>query len=112
MLLGSCLSPDELKQAIVAADAYPLGSEKNPVRADMPSGERAYLERLRCSDGNAPIFDRAGNIGVGAFGSIVDLYILRCLSGQPSAASVYVDMYHRGYLEDRPVPGFTIKPRG
>jgi hypothetical protein len=111
MLTGSCLSPDELKQAIAAAEAFPLGSKNNPVRSDMPPGERAYLERLRCNDGTAPAFERAGSVGEGPYGTILDLYQLRCSSGQPSTASVYMDMYHRDYSEDRPAPGFTIEPR-
>jgi hypothetical protein len=76
----------------------------------MPVGERAYLARLRCSDGNAPAFERAGSVGAGPYGKIMDLYHLKCLTGQPATASVYMDMYH-DHVEDRPVPGFTIKPR-
>jgi hypothetical protein len=103
------MTPAELKKAIAAAQAYPLGSKENPIRSDMPAGERAYLERLRCSDGNAPAFERAGSVGTGPYGGILDLYNLRCLSGQPATSSVYVDMYHSNYAEDEPVPGFTIK---
>jgi hypothetical protein len=89
------------------ASAFPLGSEKNPVRANMPDGERAYLARLRCSDGNAPAFERGGSVGEGPYGKIMDVYRLKCLSGQPATASVYMDMYH-DHVENRPVPGFTI----
>ena len=28
-----------------------------------PPGQRAYLTSLRCADGQAPTFDRAGNVG-------------------------------------------------
>lgn len=88
---------------------HPFGSEKNPVRASGPAGERAYLERLRCSDGNAPAFERRGSVGTGPYGSIMDVYELQCLTGEPAKALVYMDMYHR-HVEDRPVPGFTITP--
>ncbi len=111
-IFGPCLSPAELSQAITKAQAFPLGSARNPVRTDMPPGERAYLDRLRCSDGSAPAYDRAGSVGEGPFGTILDLYQLRCAGGTPAEAQVYMDMYHAGYAEDRPVPGFTIAPRG
>ena len=108
-LYGSHLKGAKLEAAMAAASAHPLGSNENPVRSDMPLGERAYLERLRCSDGNAPAFQRSGSVGAGPYGSILDLYSLQCLTGEPKTASVYMDMYH-DHVEDRPVPGFTIKP--
>jgi len=110
MLMGSCMSPAELKKAIAAAQAFPLGSKNNPVRSDMPRGEEAYLKRLRCSDGTAPKFDRAGDVGPGPYGGILDLYEVRCASGQPAKSDVYVDMYHPGYQEPQPVQGFAIVP--
>ena len=88
----------------------PLGSEENPVRASGPPGQRAYLARLRCSDGSPPAFERGGSVGARPYGSIMDVYALRCAAGQPAQASVYMDMYH-DHVEDRPVPGFTIVPR-
>lgn len=114
-LLGDMFAPvsEEKVRAIEAAAAaagHPLGSEKNPVRANMPPGQRAYLERLRCSDGNAPAFERRGSVGTGPYGKIMDVYELKCLTGQPATASIYMDMYH-DHVEDRPVPGFTITPR-
>ena len=108
-LFGSALKGTELESAIAAAAVHPLGSEKNPVRANMPAGERAYLERLRCSDGNAPAFERGGSVGTGPHGTIMDIYELRCLSGQPATSSVYMDMYHADYVENRTVSGFSIK---
>lgn len=110
-IFGTCLSPAALQQAIAKAQAFPLGSARNPVRSDMPPGERAYLDRLRCSDGTAPAYDRAGSVGEGPFGTILDLYQVRCRSGTPAEAQIYMDMYHASYPEDRPVPGFTITPR-
>jgi hypothetical protein len=111
-LFGPCMTPAQIRQAVTKASAYALGSERNPIRSDMPPGERAYLDRLRCSDGSAPAYDRGGSVGEGPFGGIMDVYVVRCVSGTPAEAQVYMDMYHSGYEEDRPVPGFTIVPRG
>lgn len=97
-------------EAKAAAAGHALGSRPNPVRAIMPEGQRAYLDRLRCSDGSAPQYHRGGSVGDGPYGTIMDVYELKCLGGQPATASVYMDMYHN-HVEDRPVPGFTIVPR-
>lgn len=109
-LFGPQMTSAQLQRAIASASAHPLGSEKNPVRASMPPGQRAYLGRLRCSDGNAPAFQRGGSVGEGPFGGIMDVYNLQCLTGEPKTASVYMDMYH-DHVEDRAVAGFTIQPR-
>lgn len=95
----------KLEKAIKKAAAYPLGSEKNPVRENMPEGEKAYLSRLRCADGNAPAFNRAGSVGDSPYGYIMDLYNVTCPGA--AAVEVYMDMYHDGG-EQQPVPGFTI----
>ncbi|MGH6614628.1 hypothetical protein [Sphingomonas sp.] len=99
------LDGKKLKKAIEKADAKSLGSKDNPIRVNMPVGEHAYLARLRCADGTAPAEERAGSVGIGVFGNILDLYKVTC-AGQP-AVDVYMDMYHEG-PENRPVPGFTI----
>jgi len=100
----------ELARRIRIAEEHPLGSDANPVRVEMPPGERAYLSRLRCSNGQVPSYSRAGNIGPGVYGSIVDLYIVDCGDAVPGKVEVRMDMYHAGHVEDRPVPGFTIIP--
>jgi len=97
-----------LDRALAEAAKHKLGTEKNPVRAEMPPGQRAYLNRLRCSNGVAPKYERAGNLGAGAFGSIVDAYVLRCDGGAPAESTVIMDMYFPGYVETKPVDGFTI----
>ena len=104
----SQMNGGELEAAIEAASAYPLGSRENPVRAHMPPGQRAYLSRLRCSDTSRPSFSRAGNLGPGVYGNIVDLYIVTCSGGEPERAEIVMDMYHAGYAEEEPVPGFGI----
>jgi len=107
MIAGeSVLQGKELDAALKKAEAYPLGSRDNPVRASHPQGQRAYLNRLRCSGGDRPSYERAGNLGPGVYENIVDLYVLGCKDG--SKAEVVMDMYHDGYVENRPVPGFTI----
>jgi hypothetical protein len=106
LLMGNATRGPSLERAIAAADQYPLGSERNPVRAELPEGQHAYLRRLRCADGRPPQWGRQGNVGIGAFGNIADLYIVTC-AGQPPS-SIYMDMYHRGHVEQRAVPGFTI----
>ncbi|HMO76382.1 MAG TPA: hypothetical protein PKD99_15330 [Sphingopyxis sp.] len=110
MLSGkSAVKGKKLKKAIEQADTHPLGSEANPVRAAMPPGQRAYLSRLRCADGQKPEFERMGSMGIGPFGNIVDGYSVRCEGSEPASATVYMDMYHAGYVELRAVPGFTIE---
>lgn len=74
----------------------------------MPEGQRAYLDRLRCADGNAPTYARGGNLGDGPYGNIIDSYTVMCAGSEPASARIILDMYHRGYVELRPVPGFTI----
>ena len=100
----------ELDAALAEASAYPLGSAENPVRAHMPQGQHAYLRRLRCSDTSRPGFSRAGNLGPGVYGNIVDLYIVTCASGSPERSEIIMDMYHPGHVEDEAVEGFGIMP--
>ena len=103
--MGIAPSAKQLASAIAAAAKHPLGSARNPVRENMPQGQRAYLARLRCSTGEAPAFDRRGSVGVGVFGFTVDVYDVTCPGAKP--IEVHMDMYHDG-PENRPVPGFTI----
>lgn len=104
---GQYLEP-WLGAALTEAAKHPLGTEKNPVRADMPEGQRAYLSRLRCEDGNAPTYRRVGNLGAGVFGSIVDSYDVRCPGSEPAQTYIVMDMYFSGYVETHPVAGFKI----
>ena len=105
-------SGSALERRIAAAARHPLGANEKPVRAAMPPGQQAYLRRLRCSDGRTPSFNRVGNVGLGVYRNIVDHYRVDCGAAAPGRVDVYMDMYHRGYVEDRPVPGFTIVPAG
>ena len=87
--------------------AQPLGSKENPVRTFMPQGQQAYLMRLVCPDGSTPSFRRIGNFGAGVYTTIIDGYDVRCGS---AAQTIYLDMYHPNYMEQRAVSGFTIRP--
>ena len=110
MMAGqSAVQGQDLDAALAEAARHPLGSEKNPVRAAMPAGQRAYLARLRCADGSAPRYERGGSLGLGPYGNIVDGYNVTCEGADP--LWVVMDMYHAGYVEDRPLPGFTIAAR-
>lgn len=104
---GQYLEP-WLGQALKEADRHPLGSKLNPVRADMPNGQRAYLARLRCANGTAPTYERIGNVGAGVFGSIIDQFDLRCQNSAPLRSIVFMDMYFAGHVETRPADGFKI----
>jgi len=104
---GPGLTGDALVAAIEKASASPLGSKDNPVRAEGPSGQRAYLERLRCDEGKKPTYYRAGNVGDGVYGYIVDAYQVKCPG--LSEVTIYMDMYHV-WVEGAAVPGFTILP--
>jgi hypothetical protein len=98
----------ELDNRLEEASAYPLGSRENPVRAQGPAGQRAYLARLRCADVSRPDFYRAGSAGVSPYGNIVDVYIVTCSQSEPAKSEIFIDMYHRGYVENRAVPGYGI----
>lgn len=109
MLAGeSQTEGDELAALIAEAEAYPLGSAENPVRAHMPPGQRNYLSRLRCADLKAPKFQRRGSAGLSPYGNIVDVYEVSCEGGTPAPGLIYIDMYHAGHVETRAVEGYGI----
>lgn len=90
-------------------EKYPLGSANNPIRVDGVAGERSYLISLSCNDNSAPSFKRAGSVGVGPYGFILDLYKVECIDNlEKKMFSIYMDLYHPGYVEKRAVPGFGI----
>ena len=73
-----------------------------------PTGERAYLARLRCAGGAAPRVGARGEGGVDAFGTLAGVYEVACGG---TAARLYFDMYHEEHVEDRAPAGFTLAPR-
>ncbi len=101
-------SPDEeLRALVAAADSHPLGSIQNPIRVGGPDGERAYLNRLRCSDGGAPRLGARTDAGVGAFGSVVGAVALACAAANHR---LVFDVYHAEHAETRAPAGFTLLP--
>jgi hypothetical protein len=109
--IGEGSSDAALEQEVAAAAVHPLGSLGNPVRVGGPEGERAYLARLRCSDGSRPEIGARAPGGIGAFGSLVGLYPLICRGTPPSRIDLLMDMYHDEHRETRAPPGLLIEPR-
>ena len=102
--LASSMAPYQVESTAPTSGA--LGSETNPVRVYMPSGEREYLSRLRCPNGKQPQFERHGSGGFSPHQRIMDIHGVDCGSG---SQTVFMDMYH--CVEDaKPVPGFEIVP--
>lgn len=65
ILLTACTAappPASTPAAPVKADSYGFTRE-GAIEVCDPNGERAYLRRLRCSDGEAPRFNRLGSVG-------------------------------------------------
>lgn len=109
-------------------------SKEEAINVCQPGGERRYLARLRCADGQPPEFRRRGNVGqrnerqAGATEAdlmrqmdmsrpldpgevdyhIVDLYEVVCSN---KTYEIFMDMYH---CADPPVTraprGFTVLP--
>lgn len=109
--LGLGVSDEELARAVTAAAAFPLGTRENPVRVGGPADERAYIARLTCADGARPKVGPRGSSGVGAFGTIVDVYPLDCGAAAPGKFELVMDMYHDEHEETRAPAGFGIDPR-
>lgn len=85
---------------------YPLGSRDRPVRAHGPDGEHAYLRRLRCENNAAPSYRRAAYTRFASpYGFPMDIYEFKC--GE-LVIKVYMDMYHKGFVEQEPVPGLKL----
>ncbi len=99
----------ELEAALKEAQKHPLGSDENPVRADLNIGEHAYLNRLRCSDGTRPTYERPKAPAPGIYHSAVDTYDVTCATGEPQHSVVVMDGFFPGYVEKKPVPGYTIE---
>ena len=126
-LLGACATSDsggDPFAAMVAgvpaaqADAIaarladkPLGTAQNPIRANMPPGQRDYLARLRCANGVAPTFQRIGSTGMGPYGQLVDAYQVDCPGSTPATSVIHLDMYHPNHVETQAPAGFTLVPR-
>ncbi|HEX8125298.1 MAG TPA: hypothetical protein VF548_06935 [Allosphingosinicella sp.] len=98
----------EAEQIAAAAAAFPLGTEKNPVRVGGPEGARAYISRLRCADGSSPQIGPRSSGGVGAYGTLTERYPLDCGGAAPGRVALSFDFYHEEHVETRPAPGFAL----
>jgi hypothetical protein len=88
---------------------HKLGSKGNPIRVFEPSGERAYLAKLVCTDGSRISYKRGGSAGAGPYGNMLDLYSVSCfIESKLYEHSIYMDMYHFEYQENKAVEGFIF----
>ena len=109
LLMSGRMTGQALDAALKEAQKHPLGSAENPVRADLNIGEHAYLNRLRCSDGVRPTYERPTAPGPGLYGSIVDTYDVLCANGEPKHTVIVMDGFFPGYVEKKPITGYTIE---
>ncbi|MCK6592912.1 MAG: hypothetical protein L6Q76_35610, partial [Polyangiaceae bacterium] len=117
------------------AAAPMLGRTKEEaINVCQPMGQRAYLSRLRCPDGQPPRFGRRGNVGARneRKGSVtdedlirqmdmsrilgpgeidyhvIDLYEVQC---SDTTHEIFMDMYHCADPKtNKPPSGFTLAP--
>jgi hypothetical protein len=106
--IGEGVSDAELARVAAAAAAHPLGTLENPVRVGGPEGERAYIGRLRCADGQPPSVGARSEGGIGAYGTVVGRYRLDCGSSAPGRVELILDMYHEEHREVQAPAGFAI----
>ena len=86
-------------KTFIAGGGYGLSLE-NPVRCGGgPAGERKYLSKLRCPNGQKVEFSRTGSMirkggmfGIGASTQPVDAYVVQCACGKHKI-TVFMDMY-------------------
>lgn len=99
---------EQLKPDMAKVEQHPLGSLKNPVRVAMPMGERDYVARLICANGEqVSAYARDGSAGIGPYGSMLDAYTVICDTNEGAVEhTVYMDMYHADHEETRPAHGF------
>jgi hypothetical protein len=88
-------------------DPNPLGEDLNPVRVHGQPGRRAYLSRLVCPEGGAPVFSQIGATRGGPYGSPLAIVMVTCAG---IARRVHFDVFHVAeYVELRPIAGFKIR---
>ena len=109
LMMSGRMKGRALDAALKEAAKHPLGSAENPVRADLSIGQHAYLNRLRCSDGQRPTYERPTTTGPGVYGSNVDTYDVICANGEPRHSIIVMDGFFPGYVEKRAVEGYTIE---
>jgi hypothetical protein len=107
--IGEGTSDAALEEAIAAASVHPLGTLANPIRVGGPVGARAYIARLRCGDGSVIKVGPRGDGGIGAYGSLTELYALDCGAAAPGRVEIVLDVYHEEHKETRAPAGFQIR---
>lgn len=103
------------------------GSVLNPVRCDMPMGQREYLKRLRTKKGDKVDYEYLDSV-MGPDGHILDRFLIanpdsahddrspfeiiademREKPKLPRKFRIYMDMYRPGERDDEPIPGFSL----
>ncbi len=106
--VGAGNTDEAIEQAIAAASAHPLGTPANPIRVGGPEGAQTYFAALRCGDGKSPRIGAPREGGVGAFGSVLQLYALDCGSAAPGRVELNVDLYQEEHKETRAPAGFQV----
>ena len=86
----------------------PLGSKENPIKCDGPAGEIQYLRRLSGPNHEPLVFERMGSISVKGNPNYLDLTKARSLFDNDISYEIYLDMYHSGHQEQRPVYDLQI----
>jgi hypothetical protein len=85
----------------------PLGDALNPVRVHGKAGQGAYLSRLICPEGGAPVFRQISATRGGPYGSPLDIFMVTCVN---IARRVHLDDSHVAeYVERRAIDGFKIR---
>jgi hypothetical protein len=84
-----------------------LGSSSNPVKAGGPFGQRDFLRRLVCPNGDTPSFERSGSYGPGPDRHMIDGYDVVC-AGDGIRAFIFMDMYHPEHRERSALPPFEV----
>lgn len=125
------LWPPSIARSLTATEQaelekHPLGSHRNPVRADGRRGRETYLAKLRCWDETLPKLLRVTPDLPGPYGTRADRYTFDCPlapavleNGEPDTITnrvgwvqVYVDEHHKGYVERRAVDNPSIRLLG
>ena len=105
--------------SVVYIDPPQKGSVANPVRCDMPLGQRDYLKRLRSEDNRKIAYEYVEAV-LGPEGRILDIFKIenpafRKGSGlfgenpeNPRHFYIYMDMYHPNVRDMEAIPGYRL----
>ena len=109
--LGAAPSDEEIARAVERARGEPLGTAANPVRVSGVEGEHAYIAPAALRRRQPPRVGQRHNVGVGVFGSIVDVWPLDCGDAAPGRFDLALDMYHDNHEETQAPAGFIARSR-